>query len=198
MPDNNAFFSYKCNYSIPTKMIVGIIGKMGSGKTLTMTLLAYIMQQSGKNIRTNFNINFPHQIMTKADITNYGKGQGQEIQNTVLCLDEVQTILDCRTSNKNRVMTYFILQTRKRGVDILYTSQQFFNVEKRLRENTNILLECTPVKKEGTKTLEYIHIDVIEYHGREIFSPIKTINLKVSDKIYKLYDTYQIINYDSE
>ena len=178
-------------------MIIGIIGKMGSGKTLTMVLLAYIMQKSGKRLKTNFDINITHEKITKSDIKAYGDGKGQEIRETVLCLDEVQTMLDCRTSSKNRIMTYFILQTRKRGVDILYTTQQFFNVEKRLRENTNMILECHPEYSPlDKKKLLAIRIDIIEYHGREIFTPVKTLRFKADEKIYKLYDTYQIINYN--
>jgi len=181
-------------------MIIGIIGKMGSGKTLTMVYLAYAIAQSGKRLKTNFNVSFEHTKITKQDIINYGKGIREDISDTLICLDEVQTLLDCRTSNKNRVVTYFILMTRKSGIDMMYTSQQFFNVEKRLRENTDLILECHPVydakRQEGKKILRYIDVSVIDYHGRDTFRLIRKFKITPCQDLYKLYDTYQIINYD--
>jgi hypothetical protein len=175
---------------------------MGSGKTLTMVWLAQVIQQSGKRLKTNFDVSFPHTKISKQDIINYGKGIREDIRDTLICLDEVQTLLDCRTSNKNRVVTYFILMTRKSGIDLIYTSQQFFNVEKRLRENTDIILECHPVylpkRENGKKILKYIDVSVIDYHGRETFRLIRKFKITPCEALYKLYDTYQIINYDDQ
>jgi len=184
-------------------MIVGIVGQMGSGKTLSMVFFAYHYQKQGKKILSNFRVRFPHRIITKKDIIEYGKGCSKELEDTLICLDEVQIMLDSRLHAKkgNRLISYMLLQSRKRSVDWFYTTQQFHNVEKRLRENTDLIIECSPTytKEAGKKkVLQSVRLSFINYHGRDVFSPIQAIDLIPNKDLYELYDTYQIIDYSGD
>lgn len=172
-------------------MIIGITGKMGSGKTLFMTYLAYVLSKE-QNIISNYRLNFPHKIIKRSDILNYAQSKTQ-LKDCLLILDELQTIMDCRTSFKNKIATYFMLQTRKRNVDMAWTSQQFWNVEKRIRENTDLVFTCNPIR-EG-KTLKKIMIDISRYEGRDTFYYLKTISLNNPEEYYKLYDSYEIVDF---
>jgi len=178
-------------------MIIAFCGKMGSGKTLSMTYFARMMQERGRDIISNYTLNFKHRLISKKEIQEYGKTKGASLKDVMMLIDEAQTMLDCRQHQKNRIITYFILQTRKRGCDLAYTSQQFANVEKRLRENTDLIFECNPVKNKKGE-LEYIQLTHFNYHGRDTFSANAVTYLKVTPELFKLYDSYEIIDYDTE
>lgn len=178
-------------------MIIAFTGKMGSGKTLSMTFLAKIMSEEGRSIISNYRLKFEHRLISKKEIQEYGATKGKSLLNCVMLIDEAQTMLDCRQHQKNRIISYFILQTRKRGVDLFYTSQQFWNVEKRLRENSDLIFECTPIK-DANNELKYIQLVGFNYHGRDTFSPASQFHIKVTPKLYELYDSYEIIDYDQE
>ncbi len=67
-----------------------------------------------------------------------------ELKNTSVVLDEAYLYVDSRLtqSSFSRLMTYFVMQTRKRNVDLYITTQQFENVDIRLRRNCDIRALC--------------------------------------------------------
>jgi hypothetical protein len=179
-------------------MIIAITGRMGSGKTLLLSYLAKCNFDRGLDIVSNYRLTFPHKIITKKDIIGYTKGKG-ELSNCAVLIDECQIMLDCRSHHKNQIVSYWLLQSRKRSVSIYYTTQQFFNVEKRLRENTDYIIECQPLRdpsgdKEGKDRLKAIRFTISRYEGRNTFTPMKTGILPNPGKYYALYNTYQIID----
>lgn len=186
-------------------MIIALNGIIGSGKTLTMTYLGYKQYKKGSDIVSNYRLNFPHKIVTKQDIENYAKSDTQ-LKNCTFLFDEAHIFLDCRTSAKNIVNTYFILQSRKRGVDIYYSTQYFGQVDKRLRDQTDLVFECTAIKKSkkvktGNKTttvklLKAIKIDVFRHKGQGVLEKLKKFVIRNPEKLFKLYNTYEIINFE--
>lgn len=185
-------------------MIIGIVGRMGSGKTLLMTYLSYKAFMSGQAIFSNYRLTYPHKIITKKDILSYAEKKSS-LENCVLLIDECQIMLDCRNFQKNSMITFFLLQTRKRGVDLIYTTQQFFNVDKRLRENTDYIIECQPLKSkrkpgqdDKADRLKGIKFSISQYDGRNCFTLLKSGILPKPQDIYKLYNTYQIIDINQE
>jgi hypothetical protein len=178
-------------------MLVAFVGKMGSGKTLSMSYFGNIMQQDGYTIASNYGLRYPHRKITKKEIEDYGKKNTKtQIIDTCFLLDEAQTILDCREFHKHRLITYWILQTRKRRCHIFYTTQQFFSVEKRLRENTDFVIECEPIRdNDGCYVASALSVN--SYLGRGRFCPEKTLILKASKEQFGLYDTNEIIRFDN-
>jgi len=122
-------------------LVVGLKGLKGSGKTLVMTLfLYYEWRMFKKKIYTNFKVSFPHEIL---DINKLIK-LDTELQNAVIGLTELHMICDARRSGKkqNIQMSYFVLQSRHRGVNFYYDTQFNRQIDIRIRENTDINVVC--------------------------------------------------------
>ena len=77
----------------------------------------------------------------------------KELVNVCVLIDELQLYADCRTpkSKINRVLGYFALQTRKRNVKLLFTTQYFENVDRRIRRCVmdDVIVRCEGVYKNG-------------------------------------------------
>lgn len=125
-------------------MIIGFIGDMGSGKTLSMVRIAYSLYMKGYTIYSNFHLNFPFEYFTLRDILQYAENS-QNFTNTVFLIDEAHIFMDSRRSGsaKNLALSYFTLQTRKQNVWLFFTTQYYHQVEKRLRASTNAFVECS-------------------------------------------------------
>lgn len=163
-------------------MLVGFTGSLGSGKTLSMTFWARLLSYRTKMpVYTNYETSFGQKV-TKWD-------ELIKIDNGIVCLDEVHAIgFDSRTSAKSfsqAKRTHFILQTRKKNMLVLYTSQHIRQVDLRLRNITDYLILCS---KKG----ETINNQVIKYLSDEIGRNIRLLEVS---KIYPWYNTYEIVNY---
>lgn len=178
-------------------MIIAIVGSIGSGKTLMMTYLLSQYHKKGMDIITNYRLKIPHKLVNREIIKNYADAN-TPLKDCVLGLDEAQILLDCRTSYKNILISYFILQTRKRKVLCLYTTQNFLNVEKRLREQTDYILQCTPVyeKVNGEKRLLAVKILITQYYGHDRYKDLRRLVFRHPERIYPLYDTYEIVDFE--
>ncbi|MCJ7572352.1 MAG: hypothetical protein MUO82_10850 [Candidatus Thermoplasmatota archaeon] len=119
-------------------LVVGILGTKGSGKTLLLTILLYLDFLSGKKIYTNYEVNFPHEIIDINKLINLDK----ELTNSTIGITEIHTICDSRRSgNKQNVQfSYFVLQSRHRSVNLYYDSQFNRQFDIRIRENTDITI----------------------------------------------------------
>jgi hypothetical protein len=167
-------------------MLTGITGGMGSGKTLIMTLLGYLEFLSGKSVQANYHLHFPFSYLNLNTIMEQIKNQTQ-LQNIVLLIDEIHIAFDARTSmsGRNRFGSYFVLQTRKRDVQLYFTTQSIWQVDIRIRENLDRMINC---RNYAPNCFEY---EIIDYRYE---SPVvKKITMNGS-KIYNLYDTNEIID----
>ena len=161
--------------------ITAIVGAIGSGKTLLMTwiLNAQRKNQNNKDIISNYHLTFPHHSISFDQI------QEMELKNCVVGLDELTVWLDSRLSmsKQNRIISYFILQTRKRDVDLIATTQDFGMLDLRMRRQTNFLIESEKLD------LDYYKYTIIRFGDMKqtsfYFRPKET---------YNQYDTNQIID----
>lgn len=167
------------------RMIIGFVGKMGSGKTLCMTMLAHWYYTKGSEIFANYSLKFPYKSIDYNKI----KGLDIEFQNSVLLLDEIHTFIDSRASmtNRNKAVSYFITQSRKRQLIFMYTTQRWGQVDVRMRNNTDYVFKCRKTESENKKNV-YINIEMYNYDG-------KMRRLKIrANPYFNLYDTTQIVN----
>jgi len=158
-------------------MLICILGSFGSGKTL---LLAILSTQSIRTVRSNFKINIEkYKELKIIDLLDLEK-------NTDVYIDEGYTWLESRTSSSilNRYLSYIILQSRKRTIDIYITAQLFSTVDLRFRDNADIIIKCLR-KTEGFK---YIFYNTKNKTIKSFILPFKK-----AEKYYELYDTYEII-----
>ena len=167
---------------------------MGSSKTLSMVRQAYEYYLDGFKILSNMKLNFPHTIITSKTLTDFAKNQ-EGLYNTVLLLDELHIFMDSRrsASRKNLLTSYLILQTRKMKVKLLGTTQHRHQIDRRVRDNTDIFIDCEkmeiPTKIDGNPVLLMTN----HIHTRESYEKIRFIG----NKYFKLYNTEEII-FDDE
>lgn len=124
-------------------MIIGFTGNRGSGKTLSMTITAYLKYLEGYTIYSNYKLNFPYTTYTMTDIENYAKSK-EKFAKSIFLLDEAHVVVDSRTSGKkfSRIFSYWVTQTRKKDIDLYYTTQFSRQIDVRLRIHTDIVVQC--------------------------------------------------------
>lgn len=158
-------------------MLISILGSFGSGKTL---LLAILGSDSKRIVHSNFLIRIPNYKPLKVlDLLN--------LENNIdMFIDEGYTWLESRISSSklNRYLSYIILQSRKRTLDIYITAQLFSTVDLRFRDNSDIVVKC--IKKSDGFKYSFFNI-----RNRTIKSWI--LPFTEAEKYYELYDTFEII-----
>ena len=170
-------------------MIIGFIGRMGSGKTLSMTRYAYKYFCAGYQIYSNIKFNFPYKEYTLQDLVDFANND-VPLYKSLIVLDEAHIFLDSRNAqrNKNKVVSYFLLQTRKKGCHLYYTTQRFHQIDKRLRDNSDVLIQCRTKKNHLGKQYTLNNINIL------LENSIKTINdVYRSDEYFKYYNTYEVV-----
>lgn len=171
-------------------MIIAITGSMGSGKTLLTTALAYQYYNQGSVIYANYGLKFPYKPLKMEDISNCDF----DYSNALLIFDEIHLFMDSRTSasKKNRIISYFITQSRKRNIVLIYTTQQSHQIDKRLRSNTDYFISCENLSPKNSKEDVFIKwtLNDMDQHR-------KTFVFK-ADPFFNLYDTHQMIDFSIE
>jgi nanoRNase/pAp phosphatase (c-di-AMP/oligoRNAs hydrolase) len=123
----------------------------------------------------------------------------EQLQDAVLCIDEVHVWLDSRSSmqKKNKAITYFILQTRKRNVRLLVTTQHLGQTDKRLRDTTDILVFCKNLtNKTSTVSMDrtipvYIELKYVFQWADDNAPKTRII---FANPVFDLYDTKEMID----
>lgn len=118
-------------------VLIGIVGELGAGKTLTATYITwrnwfYKKKQVYSNI-TLYGIPFK-----KVDsVQDFDK-----MKHGVFLGDELWLWVDSRSAPtiKNRITSTILLKSRKRNLTILYTSQSFSQIDRRVRNVTDMLI----------------------------------------------------------
>lgn len=124
-------------------MIIGTIGRLGTGKTLGGVAEAYRDWYYGKTIYSNIPLAFPHiPIRTPYDFI--------KIENGFLLGDELWSLADNRKSMSllSDIVTILCIRSRRKEFDIYYT-QQYLQIDKRIRFITDIYLISQVLDKDG-------------------------------------------------
>lgn len=160
-------------------MLYIILGKLGSGKTLFLTYLATKIKT--KKIYSNY----------KLHLKNYRELKAIDLiklpNNVEVFLDEGYTWIESRISSSllNRYMTYLLFQSRKRGNNFFITAQSLSSIDKRYRNHSDVIVFCESKKNLGFK---YSILNKETYRLKKY-----TLPLKEAKKIFKLYDTTEVI-----
>ena len=166
-------------------MIIGFYGRRGKGKTLSATRLIKAYKEEGYKVFTNTPFKFEHEIITKQMLIDY-YNTDTNFDKAIFFLDEAHMFLDSRrgTSGLSLIITYFVLQTRKRGVKLIYTTQDKDQVDKRLRQQTEVDVYCDIHDYKGKKVIQN------DIHEGEVF---KKRLFFIADDYYDMYDTTKLI-----
>lgn len=178
-------------------MIVGVVGLAGSGKSLS---LAYDCSRvlrgkrsllTGKKYSKVFT-NFELSGCYKFDWDDLGK---INVENSIIFVDEISMFADSRNfKNFSTVEKFFFSQHRKFRCDFVYCSQDFFDVEKRIRENTHKLYYVSDFVL-GFSSIR----PIIPFFDVSIVSHSYTFDKFINSKFfyrpsaYKLIDSYSFI-----
>lgn len=180
-------------------LVITFEGKMGSGKSLSATAFAVLdWYSTGRQIVANYSINlnrinddgFVKEVKDgDFEYFDYEKFVGDmknnvELYNKTVVLDEAYLFMDSRRSQSgfNNLMTYFTLQTRKRGVDLYICTQQFTNVDLRLRQNADIRATCRFDKASQVCRVRMVNMRDGTRRVVKIYGP----------EYYKFFDTNEI------
>lgn len=116
-------------------VLFAIVGELGSGKTLTLTYLAWHnWLHRGRRIYSNLTLyGFPFTKVTSVDdLDRMREGFG--------AFDELWlSISSWSRSKKIEFITSILLKSRKRGLTICFTTQSISQINKRIREVTDFL-----------------------------------------------------------
>lgn len=162
-------------------MIFGAYGNLGKGKTLsTVVLGAIIKSEMPKShvVMSNFSTDIADfQVTSVTELNQYSKKY-----SGIQLLDELWAWADSRNSNENDQINDMILNSRKRDWIIIYTTQKAHQIDKRIRENTDIAL--IPVHDPGVVN-DTLTIYMVCTNSMKVVNTVKV----VVDDFYDLYDT---------
>lgn len=170
-------------------MIFGVVGNMGSGKTLSAVYIGYLYNKTfdDSSIITNFSTDYTDEIVSNPiDLE-----QASKDYSGLQLLDEVWAWADSRKSGDNEIFNDMIINSRKRGWIIIYTAQDFHMVDKRLRDNTDIAV----IPEHHSKPSE----DVLKIHFFDMPSMNHKNTVTVNpEKLYDMYDTTEEVGTDNK
>ena len=134
-------------------MILAFQGGQGSGKTLSAANLCASYYRKGYTIVTNMKtMTIPHEDFNEAMFKDPSimERLKKKIGSSkiILFLDEIHLLLDSRRSGTNASKSQFLTQVRKTFSEqghLIYTTQYFHQIDKRLRYNTSMVIH---VKKD--------------------------------------------------
>lgn len=161
-------------------MMTAFVGNLGQGKTYSMTVLAsYLHKKYGLKLFANYKLEGATLLRDFDDVLN--------AQSGVVCLDEAHIFLDSRgfKDPNSQKATHWLLQTRKKDLIVLYTTQNFGQVDIRMRRITDYLALC---KKRNGWGITVQFVDAQEWkllRKQSILEPLS--------RFYHLYDTKEIV-----
>lgn len=130
--------------------IIGVEGPIGSGKTTVLTAFG-LMEYACLNKPLWANFHFKQGIafhyLTFQDMMDLAQEQF-DFERAAIFIMEAHTWLDSRiaSSKMSRLFTYWMLQTGKQEINMYYDTQDFRQVDIRLRKMTDIAIH---VRRKG-------------------------------------------------
>ncbi len=170
--------------------IMGIVGSMGAGKTLFASAIAERLKNY-YTIMANYDLKCRDLDITPENVASLMFETRTIEGKKLLIIDEFHIFSDSRLSstNHNILMSYFITQTRKQNIQLIYTTQQFGQVDIRVRDNTDVL--ALPAYNAINDIMTVIFLKRDWLTSQFIFSHIKTYtNLR---PVFSRYTTEQLI-----
>jgi len=157
--------------------LISVLGPIRHGKTLFLT---YFATKLMRPIYSNFKVDLPnYKPLTLAIL--------RKLPNNVnVYIDEGYTWLESRISGSklNKLISYLLFQSGKRGLDIYVTALLFSSVDLRFREQSSLIVYCKKINEDFYYTI----------HNREK-NTLKHLVMtnEIAQKYFPLYDTYEII-----
>ncbi len=150
-----------------------------------------------RKIFCNNHLNFPYTHFDPQFFLEHA--EDQELSDCILLLDEAYIYLDSRTSAAKitKLFTYFIGQTRKRGVDLYVCTHHIDVLDKRLRRAIDIRGNCrfTAGPMEEDKPIPKRRYNWVRITFRDMRSGVEKRIKIYGPPFFPLYDTTEVIGY---
>lgn len=186
-------------------MIIGFIGGIGQGKTVSAVKYINEEWKKGKRILTNIKLKFNSdkriENLTSEFFKNY-KNSNVEMYNTTILADEIHVYVDSRKSNSpiNQTFTRFVTQSRKRSVNLVFTTQDedpaTFRIsgqpDLRLRKLVDIIILCEKIK--CSNDMVFFKNTFYNHSGNLLGRPL----LFFGKDYFDLYDTDEIVDMEED
>jgi len=106
--------------------------------------------------------------------------------NVNVFIDEGYTWLESRVSGSklNKLISYLLFQSGKRGLDIYITAQLFSTVDLRFREQSSLIIYC----QKHNNDFYYTILNREKGYSKQLVLPYEN-----AKQYFKLYDTLEII-----
>jgi len=170
--------------------IICVMGKLGSGKTLTTTFIAYIFEkyclEKGLDLTifSNYELDLSLYKRVKAvDIMKLPK----DLKDGIMILDEMHSEGGDSYNFLSPVakkITTFVTQIRKRNIALIYTTQDYGFIMSRLRRLTYYFIQITPLKDYKTR---------ITIRQKDGYMIINEFEIDLTD-MFDYYDTNEFIS----
>lgn len=162
--------------------ITMILGALGCGKTLSLTYRGVEAYGDDQTIFSNYPIDIEHTPMfAPADLIELP-------DDCFVLIDEAQVWFPSLMSPKHpayEAIGALFLRARRRGWNILMTTQRFMNVNARVRYICDYILCPYPYPPHAYSNPQHFEVDIWDYHVDELLG---TFYLRGAS-VWDLYDT---------
>jgi len=152
---------------------------------------------SPRRIFSNNHLNFPYTHFDPAYFLEHA--EDEDLRDCILILDEAYIYLDARTSAAKitKLFTYFIGQTRKRGVDLYVCTHHIDVLDKRLRRAIDVRGTCkfNPGPMEEEKAIKKRRYNWARITFRSMSTGAERRLRIYGPPFYGLYDTTEMVSY---
>jgi len=176
-------------------MMIGYIGKPGSCKTYSMSLACSVAMARGQDVWANYALRGARYFRSLDELVNVERG--------IVAIDELNTLMPASKWQQTKVEHLNLFtQSRKMGLDMLYTSQSFYRVVSNVRDLTNQVWlfdwVIRPKFRNGADP-NFIQKRLLKWHTAKLYDPEKLDKARAkplekyrfyeNKEVYKLYNT---------
>lgn len=168
-----------------------IQGPLGAGKTFMMSVLAHHWKEKVEKLGGTVKLFSNYGLLDSYPITHYKDWyEVAKAQGSIVCWDEAQMAFSNRSWSRygNTLATELLMYTRKMQSVQIYCSPSIYNVDSRIRQIVEVLIN---VRKLGDKGFS---IQFIDWQAKE-FMHKQFLPMWKAKRIFKLnlYDTFSMV-----